>query len=81
LILLIFKIFVRQDHLIDKIVLMTLIPYEKQQFQLQLQQHYEQSMWLYQQMIQAGVAKECARDVCPCLLLLLFICTVILGLG
>ena len=40
-------------------------PYEKQQFQLQLQQHYDQSLWLYKQMIQAGVAKECARDVLP----------------
>ena len=39
--------------------------YDKQQFQLQLQQHYDQSVWLYQQMIQAGVAKECARDVLP----------------
>ena len=40
-------------------------PYEKQQFQIQLQQHYDQSLWLYKQMIQAGVAKECARDVLP----------------
>ena len=40
-------------------------PYEKQQFQLQLQQHYQQSLWLYKQMLQAGVAKECARDVLP----------------
>ena len=39
--------------------------YDKQQFQLQLQQHYDQSVWLYQQMIQAGVAKECVRDVLP----------------
>ena len=39
--------------------------YDKQQFQLQLQQHYDQSVWLYQQMIQAGVAKECASDVLP----------------
>jgi len=39
--------------------------YDKQQFQLQLQQHYAQSVWLYQEMIQAGVAKECARDVLP----------------
>ena len=39
--------------------------YDKQQFQLQLQQHYDQSVWLYQEMIQAGVAKECARDVLP----------------
>ena len=40
-------------------------PYEKQQFQIQLQHHYDQSLWLYQQMLQAGVAKECARDVLP----------------
>lgn len=39
--------------------------YDKQQFQLQLNQHYDQAVWLYQQMIQAGVAKECARDVLP----------------
>ena len=40
-------------------------PYETQQFQLQLQQHFDQAMYLYQQMVQAGVAKECARDVLP----------------
>ena len=40
-------------------------PYEKQQFQIQLKQHYDQAMYLYQQMVQAGVAKECARDVLP----------------
>jgi len=39
--------------------------YEKQQFQIQLQQHYDQSVWLYKQMLDAGVAKECARDVLP----------------
>ena len=39
--------------------------YDKQQFQLQLQQHYDQSVWLYKQMLDAGVAKECARDVLP----------------
>ena len=39
--------------------------YDKQHFQLQLQQHYDSSMWLYNQMIEAGVAKECARDVLP----------------
>ena len=39
--------------------------YDKQQFQLQLQQHYDSSIWLYKQMLQAGVAKECARDVLP----------------
>ena len=40
-------------------------PIEKQHFQIQLQQHYDQSMWLYKQMLQAGVAKECAREVLP----------------
>jgi len=40
-------------------------PIEKQHFQIQLQQHYDQAMHLYQQMIQAGVAKECAREVLP----------------
>ena len=38
---------------------------EKQHFEIQLQQHYDQAMHLYQQMLQAGVAKECARDVLP----------------
>ena len=40
-------------------------PIEKQHFQIQLQQHYDQSMYLYDQMLQAGVAKECAREVLP----------------
>ena len=40
-------------------------PIEKQHFQVQLQQHYNQAMYLYQQMLQAGVAKECAREVLP----------------
>jgi thymidylate synthase (FAD) len=38
---------------------------DKQYFQLQLQQHFEQAQWLYNQMLTAGVAKECARDVLP----------------
>ena len=40
-------------------------PYEKQHFEVQLKQHYDQAMHLYKQMLQAGVAKECARDVLP----------------
>ena len=40
-------------------------PIEKQHFEIQLQQHYDQAMHLYKQMLQAGVAKECARDVLP----------------
>ena len=40
-------------------------PIEKQHFQIQLQQHYDQATHLYNQMLQAGVAKECAREVLP----------------
>lgn len=40
-------------------------PIEVQHFQIQLKQHYEQSMILYQHMLKAGVAKECAREVLP----------------
>ena len=40
-------------------------PIEKQHFQVQLKQHYDQAMYLYKQMLQAGVAKECAREVLP----------------
>jgi len=40
-------------------------PIEKQHFQIQLQQHFDQSLYLYDQMINAGVAKECAREVLP----------------
>ena len=40
-------------------------PIEVQHFQIQLQQHYDQSMILYQHMLKAGVAKECAREVLP----------------
>ncbi len=39
--------------------------HDKQHFELQLEHHYEQSIWLYNQMLKAGVAKECARDVLP----------------
>ena len=54
-----------QDHSNRQNSIDSMDEYEKQQFQLQLQQHYEQSMWLYKQMLTAGVAKECAREVLP----------------
>lgn len=38
---------------------------DTQHFQVQLKQHYQQSIYLYQEMIKAGVAKECAREVLP----------------
>lgn len=40
-------------------------PSEVKHFHVQLEQHYQQAQYLYDQMIQAGVAKECARDVLP----------------
>ena len=35
------------------------------QFESQIEMHFEQSIKLYQEMIEAGVAKECARFVLP----------------
>lgn len=54
-----------QDHSNRQNSIDSMNEYDKQVFQLQLQQHYEQSRWLYNQMLDAGVAKECARDVLP----------------
>ena len=39
--------------------------YTVQEFQLKAQQLYEMSQHLYEEMLQAGVAKECAREVLP----------------
>ena len=55
----------RQDHKNRQNSIDDIDEYEKQHFELQLQQHYDQAMHLYKQMLQAGVAKECARDVLP----------------
>ena len=38
---------------------------EIKEFHLGVEQLYQQSLYLYNQMIQAGVAKECAREVLP----------------
>ena len=40
-------------------------PYTVQDFQLKAQLLFDQSMLLYTDMLKAGVAKECARDVLP----------------
>ena len=40
-------------------------PYTKQELQLKARFIYDQSMMLYDEMLGAGVAKECARDVLP----------------
>ena len=55
----------RQDHNNRQNSIDDFDEYEKQHFEVQLQQHYDQAAYLYSQMIQAGVAKECARDVLP----------------
>ena len=55
----------RQDHKNRQNSIDDFDPVETQHFQLQLKQHYDQAMFLYKQMVQAGVAKECARDVLP----------------
>ena len=40
-------------------------PYTKQKLQLKAKFIYDQSMMLYDEMLGAGVAKECAREVLP----------------
>jgi flavin-dependent thymidylate synthase len=40
-------------------------PWTKQKFEILMQQHFKQGMDLYQQMLEEGIAKECARFVLP----------------
>ncbi len=40
-------------------------PFVNQNMQIQMQTLFDSSMALYQQMLSAGVAKECARNVLP----------------
>ena len=40
-------------------------PFVVQKFEILMQNHFKQGMELYQQMLEAGVAKECARFVLP----------------
>ena len=49
----------RQDSIDD------IDPYTQQDFQIKAEQVYDMSFNLYQEMLQAGVAKECAREVLP----------------
>ena len=39
--------------------------FEKQHFEILLKQHYDHGIALYEDMLRAGVAKECAREVLP----------------
>ena len=40
-------------------------PWTKQNYEILMQQHFKQGMDLYQQMLEEGIAKECARNVLP----------------
>ena len=40
-------------------------PFTVQEFQLKASQLFDQSLYLYNEMLSAGVAKECAREVLP----------------
>jgi thymidylate synthase (FAD) len=40
-------------------------PFVRQEFQVKMQKHFEEGMKLYQEMLEYGIAKECARFVLP----------------
>ncbi len=40
-------------------------PFIRQEFQIKMQRHFEDGMKLYQEMLEYGIAKECARFVLP----------------
>jgi thymidylate synthase (FAD) len=40
-------------------------PFVKQEFQIKIQKHFEEGMKLYKEMLDANIAKECARFVLP----------------
>jgi len=40
-------------------------PFTRQEFQIKIQKHFDEAINLYQQMLNANIAKECARFVLP----------------
>jgi len=40
-------------------------PFAKQDFEIKIRRHFDDAMVLYQEMLDAGIAKECARFVLP----------------
>ena len=40
-------------------------PHTRQNFEIKIQKHFEDAMELYQEMLTAGIAKECSRFVLP----------------
>ena len=54
-----------QDHKNRQNSIDALDPFLKQKYEILMQQHFEQGMKLYQQMLEDDIAKECARFVLP----------------
>lgn len=40
-------------------------PFVKQEFEIKIRRHFDEAMVLYQSMLDAGIAKECSRNVLP----------------
>ena len=40
-------------------------PFTKQDFEIKIRRHFDEAMKLYKEMLDAGIAKECARFVLP----------------
>jgi thymidylate synthase (FAD) len=54
-----------QDHSNRQNSIEGIHPIDQQHFEILLKQHYDQGQLLYAEMLKAGVAKECAREVLP----------------
>jgi len=54
-----------QDHKNRQNSIDAIDPWTKQKYEILMQQHFKQGMDLYQQMLEEGIAKECARFVLP----------------
>ena len=54
-----------QDHKNRQNSIDAIDPFVKQKYEILMQQHFEQGMKLYQQMLEDDIAKECARFVLP----------------
>jgi flavin-dependent thymidylate synthase len=54
-----------QDHKNRQNSIDAIDPFLKQKYEILMQQHFEQGMKLYQQMLEDDIAKECARFVLP----------------
>ena len=55
----------RQDHKNRQNSIDDIDPFTRQDFQIKIQKHFEEAMKLYQELLDADIAKECARFVLP----------------